>query len=234
MFKVEFPIHDKSLARCIGKALLEYSGQHAESDFIGCTSAVDPDAVAGVDNIGGEAEVVRAAIRHMHEEAEAITATADISHMVEPKGSLFEDGAPGKFDDRGVKFSAMYCGVAAKPFYTSGKKKGQWKCKKGVDEATYDEWYARELAGVTSAPQADTAVDTDAAFGKTETLAEAGAPTEAGELFRWISECMAAERFAQPAVDAAYAATQFTMNDVFADPKAAVMIYQYLNAAHPA
>lgn len=70
-----------------------------------------------------------------------------------------------KLDEKGVGFNAQFCGNAAKPFYGSGKDKGQWKKRQGVEKPEYDAWYEASLAGESTATVGqEQQVDTAAAF----------------------------------------------------------------------
>ena len=47
-------------------------------------------------------------------------------------------------DLHGVAFDQAYCARAEEPFYTTGPRSGQWKKKRGVDDAAYDKWYTSQ------------------------------------------------------------------------------------------
>lgn len=84
-------------------------------------------------------------------------------HSGAADSSLTDGNDNAKLDDKGVGFNEKICGNAAKPFYGSGKTKGQWKRKQGVDQADYDAWYDASLA-LASQDQQEKQVDTSAAF----------------------------------------------------------------------
>lgn len=69
----------------------------------------------------------------------------------------------GNLDEKSVGFNEQFCGKAAKPFYSSGKTKGQWKRKQGVAQEDYDSWYDASLAAASQNSQ-EQQVDTAAAF----------------------------------------------------------------------
>ena len=131
----------------------------------------------------------------------------------------------GEVDEHGVEKDPEFCGTAAKPFYGSGKRKGQWKKRQGVTDTAYDEWYADELAVVDAIDATvedgyteveDEPVDTAAAFGAEETAAKpTGAPTEAGEFMGWLAEKQAAGVLNQEQIGAAYAAAGVQVTDLF-------------------
>lgn len=136
--------------------------------------------------------------------------------------STGSDG-PATTDEKGVPFNADFCGKAAKPFYGSGKTKGQWKKRQGVDAADYDNWYADELSKVPKEETVDKEtgeISTAAAFTQTT---KTDAPKDMGGLFTWISEMQNAGRLTQANVDQSYAAAgvnhgdgggPVTMNDI--------------------
>lgn len=133
---------------------------------------------------------------------------------------------PANTDTKGVPFNAEFCGKAAKPYYASGKRSGQWKKRQGVDELVYDNWYAAELAKVATsgAGQGDQApVNTASAFSgqqQQEPAAnnEPAVPHDAGTLMAWVSEMQAANRITQQQVNEAYQQAGVTMTDVFPGP----------------
>lgn len=103
-----------------------------------------------------------------------------------------------RVDHKGVAFNSAYCGNAADPFYGTGKRKGQWKKRKGVDDADYDAWYTAQTEPA--------AVNTAGAFALgVASVPAAVVPKNGGELMAFISEGQAAGRFDQSTVTAAYA-----------------------------
>lgn len=85
------------------------------------------------------------------------------AHSGTAGSGLTEGNNNAKLDDKGVGFNEKLCGNAAKPFYGSGKTKGQWKRKQGVEQADYDLWYDASLA-LASQDSQEQQVDTAAAF----------------------------------------------------------------------
>ncbi len=130
------------------------------------------------------------------------------------------DDADSRVDERGVPFSVKFCAEAKEPFYASGPYKGQWKKGRGVDQALYDEWYARALPAESQQTQ-QTQVNTAAAFGGTggtpspSAFDAKPAPTDAGALMGWISEKQAADLLVQADIDTAYTMAQVSVMDLF-------------------
>lgn len=126
---------------------------------------------------------------------------------------LVEDRNADRVDEKGVPFNVEFCAEAAKPFYGSGKTKGQWKKKRGVTDAAYNDWYAAALAAVPATEPGP--VDTAAAFSQQDQGA-APVPTDIGGLMAWVSEMQAAERLASDDINAVYAELGLTFPaDVF-------------------
>ena len=204
MIKIEFPSDRKDIALAIGQALTAI-GQ----------------ATALVNNPFPEGAPIPIQKPQPHQVA---------APDVEDEGD--KDVAPtagdsSRVDEKGVAYNPQMCANAAKPFYASGKTKGQWKKKGGENgptEAAYDAWYAEALAAVTTvtktdAPQAD--VDVSKVWSAAAAPANAGpkAPTNPGELFAWISEMQAGGRLTQFDVDAAYPANNLSGPQLWtADP----------------
>lgn len=130
-------------------------------------------------------------------------------------------------DEKGVPFSAEFCGIAADPFYKKGNKRaGQWKKKQGVDDAAYEKWYAGELLKVRTQTATDAGgIDTAGAFSNdtsTTPNPETTDPTNAGELMVWVSELQGAERLTAEDLAASYLAAGFQADALF-DPDATVV-----------
>ena len=186
--KIEIPsgAEFKSLALAIGQALVTYGG--------GATTSIETTTVAAeVKEVKKSVETVTEAAgstvtqasdtatvsTQSSEEAgndqQADAGTAGTSTIEQGTTSSTvgsasnaqsgsNDGA--KLDEKGVGFNTDFCGKAAKPFYGSGKDKGQWKKRQGVDKDDYDAWYATSLAavGTTETAGQDQQVDTSSAF----------------------------------------------------------------------
>lgn len=122
-----------------------------------------------------------------------------------------------KTDEKGVAFDPAFCSKAAQPFYGSGKKKGQWKKRQGVDEDLYDEWYAGELLKhtVTEQEPEPEQFNAGAVFGQqpTENPPPASSITTVGELMVWVSEQTAAGNLPkETAVTDAFTALELPMD----------------------
>lgn len=110
-------------------------------------------------------------------------------------------------DEKGVTFSAEYCGKAKDPYYGSGPRKGQWKKRKGVQDLQYDNWYSSQLAPAD--PPAEVATQQ---FGAQPPSNET--PKSLGGLMKWIAEQQAAGKVTPELVNQAYIDTKVTFVDV--------------------
>ena len=153
-----------------------------------------------------------------------------------------------RVDENGVAFNAAYCGEAAEPFYTTGKMRGQWKKKRGVDQDDYDAWYAAEQqkGGPTVEPEQPAVnagsafgapVNSAAAFGGQQQAptpeAEDDIPADAGSLMVWVSEKQAARLITQEDVNAAWGAAGVASPADLFGPNAAeavAAVFQHLKA----
>lgn len=195
MIKIEFPAHEKEIALAIGKALIEI-GQ----------CGTGPDSYISGDEASAYATERLAELSRADKETD------------EP---CFSSNAPDasdiRTDEKAVPFDAEFCGNAAKPFYETGPREGQWKKRKGVGDSYYDEWYAEEWVKV--APPASTVgttdtevekakIDVGAALGNQQatTQPQAEVPANGGELMQWVSEKQTAGLLTPADVQAAYTA----------------------------
>lgn len=234
MFKIEFDPSNTALAAAIGRALTEYAAGGAEQKE--CTPYERTDMelkTAGVQvnalKTAGTAAVQDGEKVKTDAASSATEPASTIDHSAEETaaGAAAQAGSDasnahagaGSVDEKGVTKDDDYCATAKVPFYGTGKRKGQWKKRQGVDEDEYDEWYASELAKVvkTETPQEETKVDTAAAFGKKQepTNTAAGAPQNGGDFMTWISEQQNAGNITQADLDAAYYATGVQVGDLF-------------------
>lgn len=141
----------------------------------------------------------------------------------EARDDALTDDVP--IDTNGVPKDDEFCGNAAIPFYSSGKRPGQWKKRQGVADAAYDAWYVEALAALPEADAfrgalADAAGDdiSDAAFGNTEAAGAdtaPAAPTTAGEFMTWVAEQQTAGHFTAEEVLGAYATAGVAVVDLF-------------------
>jgi hypothetical protein len=230
MIRIEFPADRTDIAAAIGRALLDLGGASA----LNTPATKDLDAATPKnrmltikeheedvermmrDALGAETETDPGIVRTDHIEATipvsqggTLIDTDNITIGPKP-GSVFEDnGTLPQIDGKGVAFHAAFCGISAKPFYETGKTSGQWKKRRGVDQAAYDAWYAEQLANDSceSDTPVDTApVDTAGAFnGDGAEPVHTHAPTTIGEYMGWVSTKQAAELLTQDDVNAAYA-----------------------------
>jgi len=123
------------------------------------------------------------------------------------QGADAASAAQSNVDLNGVGFNINYCGKAKEPFYASGKRAGQWKKRKGVDDVNYDAWYAAELNALDNGEKIqENDFDVSAAFTETPQAKEAPAVTfeGPGEFMQWVSEKSAAGLLTQEVIGAAY------------------------------
>ena len=123
-----------------------------------------------------------------------------------------------RVDTKGVVFDPEYCGEATEPFYGSGRAKGQWKKRRGVDAVTYDAWYAEQLAAVDDLEADDLEaddLDTGAAFGATASQTADDVPADAGEFMNYVSELQGNGHVTQDQIGQAYVAAGVQITDLF-------------------
>lgn len=132
------------------------------------------------------------------------------------------DQANAPRDQHGVAFNVHYCGEAQDPFYSSGKRSGQWKKKRGVSDKDYDGWYAEELAELRGGSTDEEGhqpgpVNTAGAFdnGQTQQQSAPAAPQDAGEFMGWVSEKQAGGHITQDDIQQAYNQAGVQVTDLF-------------------
>ena len=195
MIKIEFPSHRSDIALAIGQALITIAQgerQEMKAPKVSAESTAEERAELykhTPDPAPGET-VIRADATGQHFEH---TGKTD-----EPMEAVEELDEPERTDENGVEFDAKYCANAADPFYATGKQKGQWKKRKGVDEADYNAWYAsqlqdapEQLAKDEPEPQPEKAA---AAFKKAPAVAT-DAPKNFPELMTWFAGQQAAGNY---------------------------------------
>jgi hypothetical protein len=149
------------------------------------------------------------------------------------------DYSAQRVDLHGVPFNPEFCGEAEEPFYTTGKQKGQWKKRRGVEENDYAAWYESQRpklaptaptasafgtnTGVSAEPAPLPVTNVAAAFGAPVAPVARPLPANAGELMTWCAELQAASRLTQPDITAAYADLGLALFDIF-EPVAADLI----------
>lgn len=123
----------------------------------------------------------------------------------------------GSVDCNGVPFDPAWCANAAEKFYTSGPRIGQWKKRRGVDEAAFNAWYdgARGPQAEPESAPPPAPVPTASAFAATPPAAPAATPKHVGEFMAWCAEKQAAQRLDQADIQAAYLQTGITVTDLF-------------------
>ena len=213
MIKIEFPADRPDIARAMGEALIRVSETNIETYGELTPSLPVEDAKQLAEDLTEEAPKPTAST------ADAFTPPQPEETEAEPTGTAqtaepdlsapSTSGAP--VDTKGVAFDATYCGQAKDPYYATGKRSGQWKKRKGIDDADYDVWYASQLGDSAPAPE----VNTSAAFGAPTEPTAPAAPTTTGEFMGWVSELQAAGRLTQEHVNQAYAANGLGINALF-------------------
>lgn len=212
MIEIKFPADNKALALAIGQALTTYAG-----GIVATTTA--PEALT--TRPAGKTPELGAP--YEEPETPKDESPSDLAATQEQPAA----SAPAEVDEKGVPFNANFCGKAAKPFYSSGKRQGQWKKRQGVDEGAYDDWYASELAKAAPPEKAEAPeVDAAAAFGK-KTEAPAG-PKDFGEFMAWFSEQQAAGNYEAEHMEKACQELGLTTLDLVSDPAKVKTLYEYL------
>lgn len=264
--KIEFDETNATVARAVGRALLEIAGAHPTTMTVSISpEVVTPEQVFetlsqeyldnGAPYAAGTATVKEsefgdswasgaalAADEKPHQDvgaiakgmAAALTEQAFGSDCC-PSHDVATDAEFGKVlhqvadslrvDQHGVHFDDRYCGEAEEPFYTSGKMRGQWKKRRGVEEFDYVTWYESQrpkpapegvAPAVLAADPAPLPVqNVAAAFGAPVAPVAKPLPANAGELMAWAAELQAAGRLTQPDITAAYAELGLALFDIF-------------------
>lgn len=252
----------KPLAAAIGQALLAYAGEvgksvtskNSEGASLATTTsgsgATFPATGASTSNdtltqtqTGNSHQTAQELVPENNEEtpgdlkssspASSTTgATAGPAAGTPSQSVTTANAAGAQVDEKGVPFNPDFCGKAAKPFYGSGKTKGQWKKKVGVSQDDYDEWYAGELYKEKIEEANDTGFDASKQFGNNPK--NEGAPKFAtgGDFMQWVAEQQAAGNLNTEMVEAAYQETGIGIPDLF-DPAnggiAAQKVYDHLS-----
>ena len=198
--KIEFPADNLEAAKHLGAALTAFGNA----------------AQVGVEAIKEFGAVAEKAVAPAAEEIDE-TAIEDKAGSTDNTATQTA-ATDARLDDHGVPFNPDMCSNATIPFYASGPNAGQWKRKKGVDQATYDTWYdgAKPPAADTGA-DAGGPVNTANAFqpdgGNANT--DPAAPHDAGTLMAWVSGMQTAGRLTQDQVNSAYTQAELVMPDIF-------------------
>lgn len=249
--KIEFPAYRKDIALAIGQALTAIGQGKALINSPAPTTAAEvpagaaprPSSTACDDqHIADPAPEDIAADLEAQEIPNDSTAAQCATQEQKAAGARAASEG-GKVDEKGVAFNGEFCSKAAIPFYGSGKKKGQWKKRQGVDEGAYDDWYADELfsgkiEGSGQEQANETTSDSNVAanaFGNNtaaNTQTDEATPQDAGQLMKWVSEQQAAGNITQQQVTDAYTALQLpfdaVMNPAYPVADNCASIYNHL------
>ncbi len=202
MLKIEFDPNNTALAAAIGRAITEYASEGKSAPTV-------------TEQAGEKVKTTAAPTVTEQDSPTDHAAEKTVAGAADQVGSD-DTSAPagaGSVDEKGVTKDDDYCATAKVPFYGTGKRKGQWKKRQGVDEDEYDEWYESQLAKV-STPQTETKVDTAAAFGG-KPANDNAAPANGGDFMKWLSEQQNAGTVTQADIDAAYYRTGVQVADMF-------------------
>jgi hypothetical protein len=252
--KIEFPADRTDIALAIGQALTAIGQGKALINSPAPTTAAAPgpsSTACDDQHVADPApEDIAAATFASEENTAADTEAQEVPNdSTAAQCAAQEQKAAGahaasdsaNVDEKGVAFNAEFCSKATIPFYGSGKKKGQWKKRQGVDEGAYDDWYADELFSgkiEDSSEQAnETTSDSNVAantFGNNNQQApvDEATPQDAGQLMKWVSEQQAAGNITQQQVTDAYTALQLpfdaVMNPAYPVADNCASIYNHL------
>lgn len=143
----------------IVKTITEEKTTQASDNVVKLSSVAEASASTSNHNVQTQAQEQSSATGTV--DADGANAVAGVS---QPAGNDLAN-----VDEKGVGKNAAFCGNAAIPFNATGKKKGQWKKRQGVDEEVYLAWYAESLAAVEAGGSTDEGgpkdeINTDAAF----------------------------------------------------------------------
>lgn len=208
-------------------AMPELAAAYGHSDGPGASTTAYDDQFAGEPHpqTAGHAETAAGAENAQHAGTTAGGAhTAGTPDAAPGAADQAANSSEAPRDQHGVAFNVHYCGEAQDPFYSSGKRSGQWKKKRGVSDKDYDDWYAEELAELRGGNQAADEdshqpgpVNTAGAFasGQTEQPNQAAAPQDTGEFMGWVSEKQAGGLITQDDIQHAYNQAGVQVTDLF-------------------
>lgn len=237
MLKLEFDAGDKVVAAALGAALTAIGLGKVVEGLAPVSDVITGGTPVGAVNLADAAE------QHEEEPPEgtnlseqAFSKDADVDAgggdpaTEDATAAAAPETDTRKRDPKGVPFDEAYCANAADPFNASGKRKDQWKKRRGVGQDDYDKWYAAELDALPAAESASSAaaggVDTGKAFGAqagtTEARDQVGPPANAGELMVWTSEQQAAGRLTQDDLGRAYSSCNLKVTDLFSGEPAEI------------
>jgi hypothetical protein len=240
MIRIEFPADRTDIAAAIGRALLEIGGvalNHKVRERIG---DIEVETVTTTQPVAGAEELAdlqdsneMADSSHIEAKIPASQGGTMLGGAIQPgdevsfetnsgeviTGTAADNGTLPQVDGKGVAFHAAFCGISAKPFYETGKTSGQWKKRRGVDQAAYDTWYAEQLEQGAEQMQpgaTQTAVDTAGAFnGDGAEPTHTHAPTTCGDFMGWASAKQAANLLTQGEITDAYTGAGLVITDLF-------------------
>jgi hypothetical protein len=236
MIKIEFPSDRSDIALAIGRALIAI-GQAEGLDGGQLETSVKTDTRTDQEKTEERDKLYQ----HNPEAKPGETQTRGDSH-----GTYEHVGKTGEFmeevseidprvDEKLVIFDAKYCGEAAVPFYASGKRKGQWKKRKSVEEVDYDEWYASKLEQTPTQTQIvrdEPAPDPEKAANafKKSPVVDVKAPANFGELMAWFSGQQTAGNYESHHLEQAFKTLNLSTLDLVQDPTGAniAAVYEYL------
>jgi hypothetical protein len=256
MIKIEFPANRSDIALAIGQALIAIG----QGDNENAERKIGKSPELGAGYAGWENVKANGISEAFSESFRAALATEDNrteAAKTEERDNLYQhtpDPKPGETETRGdshgtyehlgdthprvdlnfVVFDAKYCGEAAVPLYASGKRKGQWKKRKSVEEADYDEWYAAQmlLNHEQEAPkdQPEPNANATANAFKKSTVVEADAPKNFGELMAWFASQQTAGNYDAHHLEKAFIALKLSTLDLVQDTtgEKIAQVYEYL------
>lgn len=215
MIKIEFPADRTDIALAMSKALADIAGcQVVERDQTLAEMEKDVGSALG-DGVNPPVEFPNSMDADEADRLESLTSG------LEEEGGLDEAAVEAmdpptdvRLDEKGVPFNKELCANAAKPFYASGKERGQWKRRPGVDQGAYDAWYAEALGLVPSVAGPEPTIDVQEAVSPTASKV----PANGGEFFAWVSEMQTAGHLTQADLDAAYPAAGVDPQGVWTQP----------------
>lgn len=256
MIKIEFPADRPDIALAMAKALhrigKEGGATSQADDLAEETTPVKSTVAESTESPQAETEAENTGTAQAAKTDSKDHSTSDAPASLFDRAPAVE--IPDDVDTNGVAFNAELCGKAKEPFYGSGKRKGQWKKRKGVDDAAYDAWYAGELgngstgttaslsagaqpaigAATTLTTSESASVNTGAAFGTAETQATPtteGVPTDCGTFMGWVSAKQAAGLLTQEEIGAAYSQAGVQVTSLF-PPNDAQTVAGHIAAVH--
>ena len=137
MIKLEFPADRTDIALAFGKALLQLRGEAVtDGGYLPVPAPAAEEHITDADYTEPPS-----AGEHVADSDYPPVGVTTPEQPALPADVADDLPDPAQVDHHGVSFDPEFCSSAKQPFYESGPMSGQWKKKRGIDEAAYTAWY---------------------------------------------------------------------------------------------